>query len=92
MKPPTRIVVYTRRQCGLCRQAEALVAELAPPTAEVVHLDVDEDEDLLRRYHLRVPVVDVDGIEVAAAPIDPAALRAALRWRRRRFGWARPRS
>lgn len=90
MTRAVQVVVYTRANCGLCRQAEAMVAALAPRGASVRLLDVDTDDDLLRRYHLRVPVIEVDGVEVAAAPIDEVAVRRALRGGRRRFGW-RPR-
>jgi hypothetical protein len=83
--------VFTRDNCGLCRQAEELVAELAMGQTEVTLVDVDSDDDLLRRYHLRVPVIEVDGVEVAAAPIDSAAVRAAL-GRGRGFWSRRPRS
>lgn len=86
-----QVVVYTRTNCGLCRQAEALVASLAPKGADVRLLDVDDDDDLLRRYHLRVPVIEVNGVEVAAAPIDEAAVRRALRGGHR-FGWRGRRS
>jgi len=81
-RPPRHVVVFTRRNCGLCRQAEELVAELASRQTEVALVDVDADDDLLRRYHMRVPVIEVDGVEVAAAPVDPAVVRAAMRGRR----------
>lgn len=87
MTRPRTVVVYTRQRCGLCRQAEQLVADLAPRSVDVRLVDVDGDDDLLRRYHLRVPVIEVDGVEVAAAPVDADVVRRALRGRRgRRFG------
>lgn len=93
MSRPREVVVYTRRNCGLCRQAEELVGDLAPRSVDVRLVDVDEDHNLLRRYHLRVPVIEVDGVEVAAAPVDPSAVRRALRGGRGRwFGWGGRRS
>jgi hypothetical protein len=82
------VVVYTRQGCGLCRTAEEhAAAEVAPDHLRLV--DVDGDEALTRRYHVRVPVVVVDGREVAegrvAAGEIAAAVRAA-RWRRLRRG------
>lgn len=77
-----RVVVYTRQHCGLCATAEALVAREAR-RAEVVLVDVDDDPDLQRRYHVRVPVVEVDGVEVAEAIVEPGVVRAAVRRARR---------
>jgi glutaredoxin len=82
------VVVYTRAGCGLCRRAEALVAREAR-RAEVRHVDVDTDEELVRRYGVRVPVVTVDGVEVAELEVAPGTVRRALRAARRAHGRGR---
>lgn len=74
-----RITVYTRTGCHLCERAEAAVARAARGRADVELVDIDADPDLRERYTVRVPVVAVDGREVAEFEVDPAALRAALR-------------
>lgn len=78
-----RVVVYTRARCGLCRRAEALVAREAR-RAEVHHVDVDTDPDLVGRYGVRVPVIEVDGVEVAELELAPGTVRRAVRSARRR--------
>ena len=78
------ITVYTRRRCGLCAQAETVVARAARGRADVELVDVDASELLTQRYTLRVPVVAVDGREVAEYQVDPRVLRTALRAARRR--------
>jgi CO dehydrogenase nickel-insertion accessory protein CooC1 len=78
-----RIVVHTRAGCGLCARAEALVAREAR-RAEVVVVDVDADPLLAERYGVRVPVVTVEGEEIAAFELAPGAVRRALRRARRR--------
>jgi hypothetical protein len=40
--------------------------------------DVDGDPDLLARYDWRVPVITVDGREVAEGVIEPGALARHL--------------
>ncbi len=70
--------VYTRRGCGLCAQAEALVARLAEGRAAVAVVDVDAEPALAERYGPRVPVVTVDGVEVAEGVVDPVVLAEAL--------------
>lgn len=72
------VTVYTREGCGLCRRGEALVAREARG-ARIVLVDVDVDPDLQRRYHVRVPVVTIDGEEVADLDIAPGTIRRALR-------------
>lgn len=82
---PPNVVVFTRRGCGLCRTAEDLATAEAP-AGSVTLVDVDGDADLQRRYHIRVPVVQVDGREVAEGQVSPGQIRAAVRAARlRRF-------
>lgn len=78
-----RVVVYTRVGCGLCRQAEDLVAREARG-AEIAHVDVDTDERLVAAYGIRVPVVTVDDEEVAELQVAPGVVREAVRRARRR--------
>lgn len=80
------IEVFTRRNCGLCATAEELVRAEAG-NAEVRFVDIDTDDDLVRRYHIRVPVVAVDGREVAEGRVEPGEVRAALK-RARKGRWA----
>jgi glutaredoxin len=73
------VTVYTRQRCGLCRHAEAVVARIAGRRADVRLVDVDADPELTERYTIRVPVVAVDGVEIAEYHVDPHILRAKLR-------------
>ena len=58
----SRLTVYSREDCPLC---EELLAELLPWADErgfaVQIIDVDSDPQLLRRYGLKVPLVDWSG-------------------------------
>jgi glutaredoxin len=84
------VVVYTRARCGLCHRAEALVTREAR-RASVRFVDVDTDEDLVTRFGVRVPVVVVDGVEVAELEVAPGQVRRSVRAARRtrRSGWSR---
>jgi glutaredoxin len=82
-RDPVRVRLYTRQGCGLCRRAEAAVAAL-PRRVEVEIVDVDTDDDLVERFGIRVPVLEVDGTEVAAYELQPGDLRRAVRAARRR--------
>lgn len=72
------VVVYGRERCGLCRRAEELVAREARG-ATVRHVDVDTTDALIDRYGVRVPVVVVDGVEVAELEVDAGVVRAAVK-------------
>jgi len=73
---------YTRAGCGLCDRAAQLVAREAR-AAIVRTIDVDTDPELVRRYGVRVPVVRVDGVEVAELEVAPGQVRRAVRAARR---------
>lgn len=78
------VTVYTRQRCGLCRTAEQVVARVAGRSADIILVDIDADPALADRYTVRVPVVAVDGIEIAEYQVDHRTLRARLRAARRR--------
>lgn len=83
MRRRPRVTLYTRAGCHLCEEAEAVLARVARRAAVEV-VDIDADPSLTDRYTVRVPVVAVDGEEIAEFQVDPAVLRAALRTARRR--------
>lgn len=76
--PRRQVVVFTRQGCHLCAEAEAVVRRVARGH-DVTLVDIDADPALAERYTVRVPVITVDGVEVAEFQVDPATLRAALR-------------
>jgi len=78
LRGPRRVVtVYTRQGCHLCEQAEAVVRRVAR-RHDIRVVDIDADPALVDRYTVRVPVIEVDGTEIAEFQLDPAALRRAL--------------
>jgi hypothetical protein len=79
-----RVLLYGRVGCHLCDEARIVVARVCEesrvPWAEI---DVDDpplpgEPDLFEAFGERVPVVSVDGIEVAQWRVSERALRAAL--------------
>ena len=74
------VVVYSRPGCHLCEEAvEGIVAFHAEGYRfTLTEVDVESHDLLLRRYLERIPVVEVDGIEVSELILDRAAVKARL--------------
>lgn len=70
-----RVVFYTKPGCHLCEDARGLLDRW-----DIGYEVVDSDP----RYESRVPVIELDGVVVAEAPVDARALARALGVRRRR--------
>lgn len=63
-------VLYTRRGCPLCEEAEDIVAALLPGAAAVI--DVDSDPGLVGRFGHRVPVLAV--VDALPGDVVPGAV------------------
>lgn len=73
-----QVVIYGRAHCGLCRRAEELAAREAR-RATVITVDVDTSATLVERYGVRVPVVEIDGRQVAELEVAPGVIGRAVR-------------
>ena len=73
-----QLTLYTRAGCHLCEAAEEVIRRLSPGRAEVSVVDIDQNEALRERYTVRVPVVELDGVEIAEYEVDAAALGVLL--------------
>jgi glutaredoxin len=72
--------LYSRPGCHLCDDARALILAERDRTAFVFEeVDVSTGEDLEREYGTRIPVVEVDGAEVAEISLDPDEFAAVVR-------------
>jgi hypothetical protein len=73
------VTLYGRPGCHLCDDARIVLERVRADTPfELVERDIETDDDLLRRYLERIPVVAVDGREVFDYFVDEHAFRAAL--------------
>ena len=73
------VTLYGRDGCHLCDAAQAVLERLRATTPFRLHLvDIDSDDDLLRRYLERIPVISLNGEELYDFFVDEADLRARL--------------
>ena len=73
------VVLYTKAGCHLCEVARQAIEPLREEfgfTFRVVSLE--EDLVLRERYALDIPVILLDGREVARHRVDPAVFRRKL--------------
>jgi c-di-GMP-related signal transduction protein len=74
------VVVYSRPECHLCEEAIERIVDLHGEgyRFSLTEVDIESNELLLRRYLERIPVVEVDGLEVSDLILDEAGVRARL--------------
>jgi uncharacterized membrane protein/glutaredoxin len=73
-----RVTLFTRSDCHLCEQTKKMLTRLRREHPhELVEVDIETDEALLKRYQARIPVVQV-GPYTLEAPIREVDLRVTL--------------
>jgi glutaredoxin len=73
------LTLYGRQGCHLCDDARAQLLALQPELGFALEeRDIEADDDLLRRYLERIPVVALDGEELFDFFVDEAVLRMRL--------------
>ena len=74
------VVVYSRPGCHLCEEAIGQIVALHGQgyRFDLHEIDIESSDLLLRRYLERIPVVEVDGLEVSELILDGAAVKARL--------------
>jgi glutaredoxin len=75
--PDREVILYGRPGCHLCADARAVLLRVRRAFA-YAERDIDADEDLLRAYLERIPVVTIDGVEAFELFVDEADFTAAV--------------
>ena len=73
------VILYGRPGCPLCDEAVLLLRTLEQRlgfTTRVVNIETDDA--LHKRFAFEIPVIEVDGVVIARAPIYPRTLEAEL--------------
>ena len=74
-----KVTLYTKEDCGLCEEAASMLKRLQRQTHfEIEYVYIETDASANERYRSRIPVIALDGEEVAAAPLDENQLAAIL--------------
>jgi glutaredoxin len=73
------VVIYGKADCSLCEKARAVLAHLRREFGyEIEYVDITRDPALFARYRETIPVVVLDGREIARLRVTIPGVRAAL--------------
>ena len=75
-----RVVLYSRPGCHLCDAARAVLeSERERTPFSLQEIDVQDDVALERDYGIRIPVVEIDGVERFEYEVDAVELARLIR-------------
>ncbi|PDM39154.1 glutaredoxin [Parageobacillus yumthangensis] len=73
------INLYSKTNCPLCDKAKQVLQELQKEFSfQINEIDIYQDDVLLEKYQLMIPVVEIDGEEVAFGIVQKDVIRKRL--------------
>jgi glutaredoxin len=74
-----KINLYSKTNCPLCDKAKQVLQELQNEFSfEINEIDIYQDDTLLEKYQLMIPVVEIDGEEVDFGLVQKDVIRKRL--------------
>ena len=74
-----RVIIYSRPGCHLCDEAKAAIEN--SNCSDIFSLEVvniESDDELLKKYQYDIPVVTIDGVEAFKHRVDPEEFKSVL--------------
>jgi glutaredoxin len=76
---PIEVVLYTKTNCSICVMAKAILDILSEEIPlSIREFDIYQDDALLEKYQLKIPVIEIDGSEVESGLIHKEVIRKRL--------------
>lgn len=67
-----QVIIYSRPGCHLCDEAKAVIENSdCSDRFTLEEVNIESDEELLKKYKYDIPVITIDGIEVFKHRVDP---------------------
>jgi hypothetical protein len=75
-----QLVLYGRPECHLCDEARVVLSVLVAEAGDLdfSEVNIDQDDDLHRRFLERIPVIELDGRIIGELVPDAGELRSTL--------------
>jgi glutaredoxin len=74
-----KVTLYTKEQCPLCEEALAILKVLqAEIPFEIDYVDIYQDDQLLEKHQLKIPVIEINNDEVDYGKISYEKVRKRL--------------
>lgn len=73
------VIIYSRPGCHLCDEAkEAILSAGCSDLFTLEELNIESDEQLLRKYKYDIPVIAIDGVESFIHRVNPKEFRTRI--------------
>ena len=77
MKP--HVIIYSRPGCHLCDEAKAAIKSAGiDDQFTLEEIDIESDDELLRKYKYDIPVIAIDGTETFIHRLTPQEFKQKL--------------
>ena len=75
-----RVIVYSRPGCHLCDEAKAVIENSnCSDRFTLEEVNIESDEELLKKYKYDIPVVTIDGVEAFRHRVDREEFESRVR-------------
>jgi glutaredoxin len=80
------VIIYSRPGCHLCDEAKAAIMSAGcNDQFTLEEVNIESDDELLRKYKYDIPVIAIDGVESFMHRVDPDEFRTRIK--RIKFGF-----
>ena len=74
------VIIYSRPGCHLCDEAKAAIMSAGcSDRFTLEEVNIESDEELLRKYKYDIPVIAIDGAETFIHRVDPKEFIGVIR-------------
>jgi glutaredoxin len=73
------VIIYSRPGCHLCDEAKSAITSAdCSDQFTFEEVNIESDDELLRKYKYDIPVIAIDGVETFIHRITPQDFRSAI--------------
>lgn len=74
------VIIYSRPGCHLCDEAKSAILSAGCNNQFVLEeINIESDEELLRKYKYDIPVVAINGVESFIHRVDPSEFATRIK-------------